>query len=411
MRGMLRLVRLREVQENLDVAGEFTRVQYCQPRLHPVRLAGRIISPLCFAVERQAACRRVLRGGVSDPLREFSGRLIDWQIRHGRHGLPWQGTRDAYRVWLSEIMLQQTQVSSVIPYYQRFLARFPSLETLAGAPLEAVLEAWAGLGYYARARNLHRCAQIVVSEHAGQFPRDAERAALLPGIGRSTAAAICAFAFGSRCAILDGNVKRVLARCFGIEGFPGSAAVEREMWALAESLLPEEGIESYTQGLMDLGSSLCTRHKPFCGGCPMHDLCVARRSGRQAELPVARPRKTLPERESSVLVLVDGERVLLERRPPSGIWGGLLALPECLPDKVEAFALHHACLVRSRVELPPVKHTFTHFHLHIRPVLCRIERQADQLMEPAAFGWEWLPLSSLADAALPTPIRRLLQRL
>lgn len=228
----------------------------------------------------------------------FSARLIAWQELQGRHDLPWQPQRgkprDAYRIWLSEIMLQQTQVSTVIPYYARFLERFPDIEALASAPIESVLELWAGLGYYARARNLHRCAQIVVGEHGGRFPRLATEIADLPGIGRSTAAAISAFAFGQRAAILDGNVKRVLARCFAIEGFPGAAKTGKELWTLAESLLPITQIEAYTQGLMDLGATLCTRGKPFCSACPMHDLCLARQGGRQAELPAGKPRKRSP---------------------------------------------------------------------------------------------------------------------
>ena len=261
----------------------------------------------------------------------FAARLIAWQETHGRHDLPWQQTRDTYRIWLSEIMLQQTQVGTVIPYYLRFLDRFPDIATLAAATQADVLGYWAGLGYYARGRNLHRAAQLIVSEHAGRFPAAAEQIAELPGIGRSTAAAIAAFAFGARGAILDGNVKRVLTRVFGIEGFPGKPAVERELWALAESLLPENGIEIYTQGIMDLGATLCTRSRPDCGECPMRGLCVAEREGSQARLPTAKPSRQIPERQSTVSIFFDGSSVLLERRPPTGIWGGLLALPEGTP--------------------------------------------------------------------------------
>ena len=215
----------------------------------------------------------------------FADRLIRWQEKHGRHDLPWQRTRDAYRIWLSEIMLQQTQVATVIPYYRRFLQRFPDIAALAAAPVEAVLEAWAGLGYYARARHLHRCAGVLVIEHAGRFPRDISQLAALPGIGRSTAAAIGVFAFGIRAAILDGNVKRVLARCFHVEGPP---PVERSLWQLSESLLPDTHLEGYTQGLMDLGATVCTRARPSCGDCPLQADCVARRHGRQADRPTAR---------------------------------------------------------------------------------------------------------------------------
>ena len=343
---------------------------------------------------------------MSDPVVAFSSRLIRWQLQHGRHDLPWQQTRDAYRIWLSEIMLQQTQVATVIPYYQRFLERFPDVAALAGAPLGEVLELWAGLGYYARARNLHSCAQAVVSEHAGRFPSDPLQLAALPGIGRSTAAAISAFAFGTRAAILDGNVKRVLARCFGIEGLPGTARTEREMWLLAESLLPATHIESYTQGLMDLGATRCMRSHPACAACPMQDICVAQREGRQAELPPARPGKVLPEREAQVLLLTDGDCILLERRPPAGIWGGLLALPEASPENAEEFAWRHGCCLLEKDELAAVRHVFSHFRLTIRPLLCRVERRGGHASEP---GWEWLGVQDIDSAALPAPIRRLLR--
>jgi A/G-specific adenine glycosylase len=336
----------------------------------------------------------------------FSGRLIDWQLKHGRHDLPWQGTRDAYRVWLSEIMLQQTQVATVVPYYRRFLERFPDLEALAAAPLEAVLEAWAGLGYYARARHLHRCARGILARHAGRFPREPAQLAELPGIGRSTAAAVAVFAFGARAAILDGNVKRVLARHFGVEGFPGSAPTERTLWRLAESLLPAERVEAYTQGLMDLGFAVCTRAGPACGACPLQADCIARRDGRQAELPAARPARTRPERASRVLVLTDGRRVLFERRPPAGVWGGLLALPESSEDAA-AFARRHGCRLLRESELSALRHAFTHFRLTLLPCLCEVERTARQAAEP---GWEWLTADEIATAALPAPIRRLLRQ-
>ena len=335
----------------------------------------------------------------------FSRRLIDWQRRLGRHQLPWQNTRDAYRIWLSEIMLQQTQVSTVIPYYERFLARFPSMVDLAGAPLESVLECWSGLGYYARARNLHRCAQVLVRDHGGELPKAPERIAELPGIGRSTAAAISVFAFGTRAAILDGNVKRVLARCFGFTGSPGSAATEKALWQLAESLLPATDIEAYTQGLMDLGATVCTRGKWVCNACPMHEICVARREGRQAELPEAKPKKVLPERDANLLLITDGVRVLLEWRPPTGIWGGLLSLPEA--DAVDAgeYARRHGFRLLETEPMQMLRHTFTHFRLNIRATLCRVERTAGMAAEP---GWEWLDLAEIESAALPTPIRRLL---
>ncbi|WP_153111985.1 A/G-specific adenine glycosylase [Propionivibrio limicola] len=349
--------------------------------------------------------------------RSFAEQIIDWQRHLGRHDLPWQNTRDAYRIWLSEIMLQQTQVATAIPYYTRFLERFPDVGALAAAPVNTVLEHWAGLGYYARARNLHRCAQTIVYEHGGRFPVDPTRLAALPGIGRSTAAAISAFAYGTRAAILDGNVKRVLARCFGIDGFPGTAKIEKEMWALAESLLPATRIEAYTQGLMDLGASVCSRTKPACTICPLAGGCIACRDGRQQELPTPKPKKLLPERETHVFILSDGQHVLLERRPPLGIWGGLLALPEIGHDRppeslsawneaAAAFAgRHNAQLLRTR-ELPPLRHTFSHFHLTIRALYCAIERQMPSAAES---GREWLPCDAIGTAALPPPLRRLLQ--
>ena len=343
---------------------------------------------------------------MSESLRIFSTRLIKWQGQHGRHDLPWQNTRDAYRIWLAEIMLQQTQVGTVIPYYSRFLERFPTIELLAQAPLASVLELWAGLGYYARARNLHRCAQVIVTDYGGGFPKEARVIAGLPGIGRSTAAAISAFAFGTRAAILDGNVKRVLTRCFGIEGYPGSAKTENALWSLAEALLPARNIEAYTQGLMDLGSTLCTRRKPFCSACPMHALCIARREGRQAELPVAKPVKVLPERETSLLLLTDGKRVLLERLPPVGIWGGLLTLPEGGIAEARAFARRHGFRLLGMQALTGLRHSFSHFRLNIQPLLCTVEASACLVAEA---GWQWLEYDEIETAALPTPIRRLLR--
>ena len=335
----------------------------------------------------------------------FSDRLIAWQALYGRHDLPWQRTQDAYRIWLSEVMLQQTQVGTVTAYYARFLARFPTLEALARAPLESVLELWAGLGYYARARNLHRCAQIIVADYAGQFPQDARRIAKLPGIGRSTAAAISAFAFGARIAILDGNVKRVLARCFGIDGAPGSAT-EKMLWSLAEDLLPDAGIVAYTQGLMDLGSTLCVRRAPLCAACPLHELCIARRQGRQAELPTARAKKVLPEREVALLLLTDGKRILLERRPPAGIWGGLLTLPEGGVAEARAYARRHGFRLLGMQPMAGVKHSFTHFRLQIQTLLCTVAASPSLVAEA---GWQWLAYAEIETAALPTPIRRLLR--
>ncbi|ATE61601.1 A/G-specific adenine glycosylase [Thauera sinica] len=342
---------------------------------------------------------------------EFARRLVAWQREHGRHDLPWQGGRDPYRIWLSEIMLQQTQVETVIPYYHRFLERFPDVAALAAAPVEDVMALWSGLGYYARARNLHRAAQQVVERHGGRFPHSAAEIGTLPGIGRSTAAAIAAFAYDERAAILDGNVKRVLCRAFGIEGFPGGKAVENQLWALAESLLPERGTGPYIQAQMDLGATVCTRGRPACGRCPLQDDCVARRDGRTAELPAARPRKAVPRRSVRVAVILHGDRVLLERRPPAGIWGGLLALPE-IPEQVgDVAAWADAALgveCEEALPLAPLTHAFTHFVLDMQPLRLDASRVAAQAMEP---GHGWQPLSALAGAALPAPVRRILDAL
>ena len=332
----------------------------------------------------------------------FSARLLAWQRLAGRHDLPWQNTRDPYRIWLSEIMLQQTQVATVIPYYQRFLDRFPEVRSLAAATPEQVSELWAGLGYYARARNLHRCAQVVVERHGGDFPRSAAALAELPGIGRSTAAAIAAFAWGERGAILDGNVKRVLCRHFGIDGFPGSKAVENRLWALAEELLPASGIEAYTQGLMDLGATLCTRGRPRCGDCPLAADCVARRDSRQSELPAARPRPPLPERSADYCFFHDGSTVLLERRPPVGLWGGLLVPPEGRPEELAA---RYGLRLLDSQPLPRLVHRFTHFCLHLQGHLCRVE----PLPQAGEGNLLWLPTASAASRGVPTPVRKLLQ--
>jgi A/G-specific adenine glycosylase len=339
------------------------------------------------------------------PAASFADRLIAWQQRHGRHDLPWQNTRDPYRVWLSEIMLQQTQVATVIPYYQRFLARFPDLAALAGAPVEEVMGLWSGLGYYARARNLHACAQAVVAKHGGRFPSEPEAIAALPGIGRSTANAIAVFCFGARAPILDGNVKRLLCRYAGIEGWPGSPAVESQSWRHATSLLPERELATYIQAQMDLGATICTRGKPKCELCPVAGDCVAKRDGRTAELPTAKPRKALPERETTMLVLVDAGRVLLLPRPPTGIWGGLLSLPEIADARLaDAEAARLGCRIAKLQALAPVSHTFTHFRLTIHPLLCDVKPQPTAT-EPGA---RWLSATDLAQAPLPAPIRKLL---
>ena len=357
-------------------------------------------------------------GAYADP--SFSSAVVAWQKKHGRHALPWQNTRDAYRIWLSEIMLQQTQVSAVIPYYQRFLERFPDVALLAAAASEEVMALWSGLGYYSRARNLHRCAQRVAVEYGGVFPDDPALLADLPGIGRSTAAAIAAFAYGKRAAILDGNVKRVFARVFGIDGFPGAKAIEDQLWLRAVDLLPPRDMESSTQGLMDLGATLCTRGRPDCQRCPLMARCVAYATDRVAELPVRKPKKAIPERSTAMLVIADGDQILLQQRPDSGIWGGLLSLPECLlnaeadndsdddlrrrdVDIVRAVAPFG--VMRGYAPLPPFAHVFTHFKLQIAPYQVQLEKRVPHVGQD---DFLWYPIRQLADAPLPAPVKKLL---
>ena len=341
---------------------------------------------------------------------DFSTQVVRWQKKHGRHDLPWQNTRDAYRIWLSEIMLQQTQVSTVIPYYQRFVQRFSDIKSLAAAPLDEVLALWSGLGYYSRARNLHQAAQQIITQHRGRYPRGYDAVLELPGIGRSTAAAICVFAFGARRAILDGNVKRLLARRFGIAGYPGNAGVEARLWRKAEQQLPLRNVEAYTQGLMDLGAAVCVRGKPCCDVCPVARECVARRRGKIRELPAPRPRRALPQRYTRMLVLLHAGQVLLEKRVASGIWGGLWSLPEVDPDADVAAlcAQRYGAKVVMHEALPTVAHGFTHFKLDIRPHKVMV---AGVTPHAAAPGVIWLPLEESFGAAIPAPVRRILARL
>jgi A/G-specific adenine glycosylase len=344
------------------------------------------------------------------PPRPFAARIGAWQRRHGRHDLPWQQSRDPYRIWLSEIMLQQTQVATVLPYYERFLAAFPDVRSLAAAPIGRVLELWAGLGYYRRAHHLHAAARAVVDRHGGSFPRTPDELATLPGVGRSTAAAIAAFAFGVRGAILDGNVKRVLARHRGIEGFPGEAAVEKQLWVVAEALLPARGIENYSQGLMDLGATVCTRFGPRCDACPVAGDCVARVQGRVDRLPSPRPRKSVPERELKVLLIERAGELLVERRPATGIWSGLWSLPELPADADVAEALRGRFGIEAAtiVALAPVVHGFTHFTLTLHPLRIAVRRWQPRAESPECL---WLTRDDATSAALPAPIKRLIRDL
>ena len=347
-------------------------------------------------------------------VKSFASRVIHWQQHNGRHTLPWQGSRDPYRIWLSEIMLQQTQVATVIPYFERFVARFPSLPQLAAADEDDVLALWSGLGYYSRARNLHAAARTIIEQHAGVFPDTPEQIARLPGVGRSTAAAIAALAHGQHCAILDGNVKRVLARHGGVAGWPGDKKVETILWQRAEAVLPTGtlygagAIETYTQGMMDLGALVCTRSQPNCAACPLDADCVARMQGRTAELPAPRPKKQLPEKQVQMLLLLDRGELLLEKRPARGIWGGMWSLPELAVDDDPGRHCqeHYGMAARSQKILPKLSHSFTHFKLHIQPVQLHL---ASRLA--SAPGQIWLPPADALDAALPSPIRRLVAQL
>jgi A/G-specific adenine glycosylase len=341
---------------------------------------------------------------------DFARALLTWQPTHGRCGLPWQGSRDPYRVWLSEIMLQQTQVGTVIGYYARFLGRFPDVQALAAASIDEVLPLWAGLGYYARARNLHACARVVVERHGGRFPGSAAGLALLPGIGRSTAAAIAAFCFDERAAILDGNVKRVLARQFGVAGFPGQAAVQRRLWALAAELLPEAAaMPAYTQALMDLGATVCTPKRPRCAACPVAAGCVARGEGLIDALPAARPRRALRVRRAWWLLALAQSQVLLQRRPASGLWGGLWVPPEFDSEAAARQAAERLAAAAPPVQpLPARRHAFTHYTLEYTPLLVQLPQPPSAAAEPGAAQWFGLAEPALA---VPTPVRRLLAEL
>lgn len=341
---------------------------------------------------------------------DFSTRLIAWQKVHGRHDLPWQNTRDPYAIWVSEIMLQQTQVSAVIGYYQRFIQRFPNIKSLAGATQEEVLQYWSGLGYYSRARNLHNAAQTIVDHYHGLFPQNFEDIQQLSGIGRSTAAAIVSFAFDQRQTILDGNVKRVLARHFLIEGWTGAPKIEKQLWALAESLLPKHEMVAYTQGLMDLGATICTRSKPKCVACPLNKTCQAYAQNLVSKLPTPKPKKVIPQKQTTMLLIRHGKEILLEKRPPSGIWGGLWSLPEISPQEIATqVALSRFGLNTEAEEpLPSIQHVFTHFKLEITPQPVHVISKPLQANIPNMI---WLPIEDAIGAALPTPVRNILLNL
>ncbi|HWW21986.1 MAG TPA: A/G-specific adenine glycosylase [Steroidobacteraceae bacterium] len=339
---------------------------------------------------------------------DFAQTLIDWHLRHGRHDLPWQHHKTPYRVWVSEIMLQQTQVATVVGYYERFVHRFPDVETLAAAPIDEVLHLWAGLGYYSRARNLHRASQIIVQAHRGEFPGEVEVLAELPGIGRSTAAAVVSIAFDRRATILDGNVKRVLARYFAIEGAPNERRVEQELWQRADGCTPDSQVAIYTQAIMDFGATLCTRHDPLCMHCPLRKGCKAFAAGRVSDLPTPRKRPNRPTRQVVMLFAVNGRgAVLLQRRPARGIWGGLWSPPEF--DSAEAATRFCKSELRSEPShtecMSLVRHAFTHFDLEITPLRVSL---AGPPLETAGEGALWYNARNPERIGLPAPIATLL---
>lgn len=318
----------------------------------------------------------------------FAKRLLRWFDQHGRHDLPWQQDITPYRVWISEIMLQQTQVTTVIPYYQRFMASFPTVQALAASPQDDVLHHWTGLGYYARARNLHKAAQMVVEEFGGEFPNTVEGLSSLPGIGRSTAGAIRSIAFKKRAAILDGNVKRVLTRYAAVEGYPGETAVANQLWELAEEFTPKKRVADYTQAIMDLGATLCTRSKPDCVNCPFRSDCQGYATGEPTLFPHRKAKKEKPVKESCFLLLEnrDGD-ILLEKRPATGIWGGLWALPECeTTSDIDHIAARYGCEVLDWEASEPSRHTFSHYHLDYTPIHVEVHSKG-QIMEAGRQVW------------------------
>jgi A/G-specific adenine glycosylase len=343
--------------------------------------------------------------------RTLHKRLLAWFDQYGRHDLPWQRDRSPYRVWVSEIMLQQTQVTTVVPYYERFIRRFPDVQQLAAADIDEVLHLWTGLGYYSRARNLHRAALEIMTEHHAEFPADLDQLMTLPGIGRSTAAAILAQAFEQPAAILDGNVKRVLCRLHAVTGWPGDAAVQKQLWSLAEQYTPRQRIRDYTQAIMDLGATVCTRTKPRCSQCPLRSACAALAGNSVDQFPQRKPRKQLPEKSTTMLMLQSDAGILLEQRPPTGIWGGLWSFPEL---NEQADIQHHCaelfgCQVESMHNWQPVRHTFSHFHLDIKPLYIRVKPVDSRIMDCATLLW--YNVRSPQKLGLAAPVKQFLQRL
>lgn len=345
------------------------------------------------------------------PAFDFAGQLLAWHAREGRHDLPWQHPRSAYRVWLSEIMLQQTQVQTVVPYFENFLSRFPGLRDLAQAPEQEVMQAWAGLGYYSRARNLHATARICMDIHDGDLPRDFDALIALPGIGRSTAGAILSQAYGGRYAIVDGNVKRVLTRFFAVSGDAASTAVSKQLWTIAENLLPKSRMADYSQAIMDLGATVCTRSKPACTRCPLAEHCKALQTDSVARFPERKAAKKNPRREKFMLIMLSSSgEILLERRPAKGIWGGLHSLPEA-DDADAASILAGKFITNAKAPqiLASVEHAFSHYRLSIRPLLWGACTQKSRIADNGAL--RWVARAQLCEYGLPAPIKKILMSL
>ncbi|TWH64660.1 A/G-specific DNA-adenine glycosylase [Azomonas agilis] len=340
---------------------------------------------------------------------DFSERVLDWFDQHGRKNLPWQQEITPYRVWVSEIMLQQTQVATVLDYYQRFMATLPDLKALAEAPEDEVLHLWTGLGYYSRARNLHKTAHILMQQYEGNFPASVEQLEALPGIGRSTAGAIASIALGMRAPILDGNVKRVLSRHWAVEGYPGESAVARQLWDLAERLTPTERVNHYTQAMMDLGATLCTRTKPSCLLCPVVASCKAHILGREQDFPTPKPRQTVPQKHVVMPLLVDAQGcILLYRRPSTGLWGGLWSLPELESlSALPLWAQRHGITLGLQQPLAEISHRFSHFQLQIEPWLVQVEAAAVGIAEA---DWLWYNIKQPPRLGLAAPVKTLLKR-
>jgi A/G-specific adenine glycosylase len=355
----------------------------------------------------------------------FSNRLLNWFDENGRKHLPWQQDTTQYRVWISEIMLQQTQVATVIPYYEKFTRSFPSIEMLAQASEDAVLHHWTGLGYYARARNLHKTARQIVGHHSGQLPLTVDELATLPGIGKSTAGAIVAICTDTKATILDGNVKRVLSRYFAIGGWPATRTTAQALWEVAEQLTPERRVADYTQAIMDLGATLCTRSSPDCGHCPFEPECLARQSDTIGDYPGKKPKKKMPIRKTTMLLIENPQREwLLQRRPAEGLWGGLWSFPEndvfdaddASADETDwnqfGTALEQLNLNNIRIEnhetLDKFRHTFTHFHLDITPVLVTLAEMPTLIGEQAT---RWYSPISKDEIGLTGPVTKLLKEL